>query len=65
MAFIVEDRGLIFRTKLFWSFVAIATEWEKAEGLAFNALSTDMKIILKWLQQEAVSFLMFYRRIED
>jgi len=46
MVFIFEDKGLIVRTKLFFRFVAVATGREKAEVMAINALSVDMKIIL-------------------
>ena len=47
---IVEDKGLIFRTKLFLSFIAIAMGRKKAEAclpdryLEINALSADIKI---------------------
>ena len=47
--FKVEDKGLIFKTKLILNFVAQATKFKIAEGLEINALSVDMKLILKQL----------------
>jgi len=41
MEFRIIDKGLTDRTRLFWSFVAIATGREKAEVVAFNALSRN------------------------
>jgi hypothetical protein len=41
---------LVFKSKLFWRFVALATDREKAEGLRINGLQIDQQFVFKSLQ---------------